>query len=127
MKNILLIEPNIALARLYKEMFIREGFGVTHVVGAQAAVDAADKTAPDAVVLELQLSRHSGVEFLHEFRSYPEWWPIPIIVNTNILPAKMAQLQTPLRDDLGVRDILYKPKTSLQALVQAVRAHTGTA
>lgn len=127
MKNILLIEPNAVLARLYKEMFVREGFGVTHVMGAQAAVSAADEVAPDAVVLELQLPRHSGIEFLHEFRSYPEWWPIPIIVNTNILPAKMAQLQTPLKDELGVRDILYKPKTSLQALVQAVRNHTDAA
>ena len=28
---------------------------------------------PAIVMLELQLVEHSGIEFLYEFRSYPEW------------------------------------------------------
>lgn len=121
MKNILLIEPNTALARLYKEMFAREGFEVVHVTSAQAAINAADAVLPHLIILELQLPRHSGIEFLHEFRSYPEWWSVPIIVHTNITPVRIGPLREPLKTELGVRDILYKPKTSLQELMHAVQ------
>lgn len=127
MKNILLIEPNTALARLYKEMFAREGFEVVHVTSAQAAINAADAALPNLIILELQLPRHSGIEFLHEFRSYPEWWSVPIIVHTNITPVRMAPLQGALKIELGICSILYKPKTSLQALMHAVQEQLSAA
>ena len=96
---------------------------------AQTAVDAADKQRPDVVILELQLAAHSGVEFLHEFRSYPEWQSVPVIVQSGLPPAQLAEAQDSLRRDLGVRTILYKPRTTLQQLLRAVREHTpkGTA
>lgn len=121
MKRILFIEPNTVLAQLYQRMLSAEGFEVRHVVGAQAAIDVADLARPDVVVLELQLPKHGGIEFLHEFRSYPEWNDIPVIINTVITPSRLANLQTPLRKELGVAAILYKPKTSLQQLLQTVR------
>jgi len=120
MKRILLIEPNTSLARLYQHMLTREGYEVSHATGAQAGIDAADKASPDVVILELQLPRHSGIEFLHEFRSYAEWWEVPVIVNTAIPPSKLEPAQDALKADLGVRTILYKPRATLALLSQAV-------
>jgi CheY-like chemotaxis protein len=121
MKRILLIEPNTSLARLYQGMFTEEGYQVVHVASAQSGIDASDKAAPDIVILELQLPRHSGIEFLHEFRSYAEWWEVPVIINTVIPPSKIAPAEGALKTDLGVRAILYKPQATMLTLRQAVK------
>lgn len=121
MKNILLIEPNTVLARLYSELLVQNGYEVTHVYGAQDGIEAADERTPNLVILELQLPGHSGVEFLHEFRSYIDWLRVPVIVHTMIPRKKLDEVAEPLREQLGVGVILYKPQTSLAALLQKVR------
>src|SRR5690606_21603784 len=89
MSHVLLIEPNTLLADTYTQALTHAGHEVTHVTGAQAGIDAADKRQPDLVIVELQLPRHSGVEFLHEFRSYAEWLNVPVVVNTSLPPARI--------------------------------------
>lgn len=121
MKRILLIEPNTVLANLYKLMLVEKQYEVAHVTTAQAGIDAADAGRPDLVILELQITKHSGIEFLHEFRSYPEWKDVPVIINTAITANRLAPVQESLKQDLGVTAILYKPKTSLEMLEQTVR------
>lgn len=120
MPNILLIDPNVALARTYMQALQHAGHQVVHVVGAQEAIDAADKQVPNLVVLELQIAIHDGIEFLHEFRSYPEWQAIPVIVLTGITPAAIASSKNTLAGELGVVACLYKPQTSLQQLLSSV-------
>ncbi|HEX7963470.1 MAG TPA: response regulator [Candidatus Saccharimonadales bacterium] len=125
--HVLLLEPNTLLAKTYTEALQRAGHSVAHATGAQTAVDAADKQLPDIVILELQLPRHSGLEFLHEFRSYPEWQAVPVIVHSMLPPTHTAAVAENLQADLGVRAILYKPRTSLQRLLRAVREHAAAA
>lgn len=121
MQNVLLIEPDAALARTYMQALQHVGFIVAHVNSAQTAVDAADSITPDVVVLELQLAVHDGIEFLHEFRSHAEWQSVPVIVNTNLSPQALAPVQGALAGDLGVVEVLYKPRTTLQQLISSVR------
>jgi len=125
MSNVLLIEPNTLLAKSYIQALQHAGHKVAHATGAQAAIDAADKQLPDVVIVEIQLPQHSGIEFLHEFRSYPEWINVPVVVNTATSPARMMLAKKPLQRDLGVVDILYKPRTTLQDLVRVAREHSA--
>lgn len=122
MKTVLLIEPNALLAQSYTQILQQNGYRVVRAKGAQDAVLAADTATPDVVVLEIQLVAHSGIEFLHEFRSYAEWRDIPVLVVTNLPPASAEPLQDVLLDQLGVSAVLYKPQTSLQTLVGQVRS-----
>lgn len=96
-----------------------------HTVGladsAQDAVNVADGLRPDVVVMELQLAVHNGVEFLHEFRSYPEWQNVPVVINTLLTPDVLQPFHEALERDFGVRLCLYKPRTSLEQLLSAVR------
>ncbi|HSW66594.1 MAG TPA: response regulator [Bacillota bacterium] len=126
MANILLIEPNPVLAATYTKALLHAGYGVTHVTGGQAAVDAADAQAPDILIMELQLPAHNGVEFLHEFRSYGDWERIPVIVNTVLPPPALADIEPLLKHDLGVTAVCYKPRASLEDLVRLVREHIGS-
>jgi DNA-binding response OmpR family regulator len=125
--HVLLLEPNTLLAQAYTQALAHAGFSVAHATSAQIAVDAADKQLPDVVVLELQLPMHSGVEFLHEFRSYAEWQQVPVIVHSALPPAQVAAVAESLQRDLGVRAMLYKPRTSLQQLLRAVREQLAEA
>jgi DNA-binding response OmpR family regulator len=122
MSYILLLEPNTLLAQTYARGLEHAGFVVQHVATAQEAIDVADKATPAVVVLELQLPLHSGIEFLHEFRSYTEWRSVPVVVNTLIPPGRLSAVGHALEHDLGALTVLYKPHASLQNLIQAVRA-----
>lgn len=119
--RVLLVEPDTILATTYKAWLERSGHTVAVAGSAQAAVHQADEAMPDVVVLELQLPRHNGVEFLYEFRSYNEWLHIPVIVHTFVPLGELNQVQI-LTRELGVRQLLYKPQTSLRQLEAAVRA-----
>ena len=124
MSHVLLIEPNTVLAKTYTQALQHAGHSVAWVSGAQTAVDAADKKMPDVVILELQLPQHNGVEFLHEFRSYTEWANIPVVINTTLSPARMMLAKATLQRDLGVVDILYKPRTTLQDIIRLAREYS---
>lgn len=117
--NILLIEPNRLLATTYRQAIEHAGHTVNWQQAAQAAVSAADGRRPDAVVLELQLAGHSGIEFLYEFRSYTDWQTIPVIVHS-FVPQENLVLQRQQLQSLGIVAILYKPTTTLEQLVQAI-------
>lgn len=121
MANLLIIEPNTLLASTYGSGLQHAGHHVTQVTEAQAGIDAANEQRPDLVILELQLALHSGLEFLHEFRSYVEWRDVPVIVHTALTPPRLAPMIDHLKRNLGVSSVLYKPQTSLQQLISSVR------
>src|SRR5687768_475592 len=87
---------------------------------AQAAVMVADQVNPDGVGLEIQVVEHAGIEFLYEFRSYPEWQDIPVIIHSNVPPTEFEANLGLLRKELGVKDYLYKPRTNVKELIAAV-------
>lgn len=125
--HILLVEPHVSLADTYTRALEAAGYNVAWVGGAQAAVHAADEHQPDIVVLELRLASHDGIEFLQEFRSYPEWQDIPVVINTMLAHSSLRVVKAELVKQYGVREVLYKPQTSLQRLLRTVREHTGQA
>lgn len=124
MADILMLEPDAILAQTYRQAFQLHGHTVRRVVSAQDAVYEVDESRPDVILVELQLVAHSGIEFLYELRSYTEWQHIPVMVHSIIPPCEFDDSMTLLRDMLGVRKYLYKPHTSLQTLLAAVREQT---
>lgn len=121
MAQILLVEPDRLLAETYHRALTDAGHRVAACAGAQAAIMTADQISPDLVILELQLIEHSGIEFLYEFRSYPEWQAVPVLIHSNVPPAEFADSWPILGRELGVDIYLYKPRTSLRQLISSVR------
>jgi response regulator RpfG family c-di-GMP phosphodiesterase len=83
----------------------------------------ADRFQPDLVVIELQLVEHSGIEFLYEFRSYPDWQDVPVIVQSQVPPREFNASIQLLKDELGIKEYLYKPQTTLKQLLRSVNGH----
>ena len=118
--NMLLIEPDLVLAQTYSEALMLDGHTVQIAATAQGAIQKADKHHPDLVLLEMQLVSHSGIEFLYEFRSYPDWQDVPVIVVSTVPPGEFAESWDLLKSELGVSAYRYKPRTSLKALQRLV-------
>lgn len=119
MVNILLIEPDAILAGQYKSALSGAGFRVRRSVSAQDAVILADRSRPDIVILEPMLAGHSGIEFLYEFRSYPEWQTVPVIILSRSRADELDFGDDSI-NELGIVQVLYKPEVSLKRLTQIV-------
>lgn len=126
MAQLLLIEPDSLLSRIYIQAFEAVGHDVGVAYSAQEAIDRADEAHPDMVILELQLPRHNGLEFLYEFRSYAEWLKVPVIIQSFVPPQEFLTDSSSWRL-LGVVEYLYKPRATLQQLLFAVNEQLAIA
>lgn len=118
---VLLVEPDVVLAKAYRAALEALDIVVSVVSSAQAAVEAVDAGAPDCVVLELQLAGHSGVEFLHEFRSYEDWQHIPVVAYSAV-PREAFGVAESTWERFGVSRYLYKNDVSASQMAAIVRA-----
>lgn len=118
--RVLLIEPDEILGASYEGALTARGHTVDRVKSAENGVSAADNTTPDIVVMELRLAEHNGVEFLYEFKSYPEWQSIPVVLLTSVPQTELEPMEGVLGVQLSVVKILQKSQTSLECLVRTV-------
>lgn len=123
MSKVLLIEPDRILANVYTHALSTAGYEAQHAVTAEQAVQLADVTKPDVVVVSMELARHNGVEFLYEFRSYNEWQDIPAIMVTS-LPSTELLDDTILRQQLSIVSVLVRSQTHTDDLVRALNRVT---
>ena len=119
--KIIVLEPDRVLANTYRTALQRAGHKVLMTATAQAAILTADDFQPDLVILELQLTGHSGIEFLYEFRSYDDWTDVPVIILSNVPAGEFADSWELLKQQLGVTRYHYKPLTSLRTLLGSVQ------
>ena len=110
--NILLLEPDMSIAQSVTNAFSDRGHLVRWATSSQMGIDLADSQVPDVVVLELAIPWHNGIEFIYEFRSYAEWFNIPIIVFSTLFTDKHHLLKK-----ISIDEYLYKPVTTLQQLI----------
>lgn len=119
MPKILLLEPDQILSKTYSDVLEACGYEVKVAKSAQTALQSADESPPDLIIVELQMSEHNGLEFLYEFRSYPEWQAVPAVLLSIVPLSQITDELTAFRS-LGVVDYLYKPVTKLQHIVSSV-------
>jgi DNA-binding response OmpR family regulator len=119
--RVLLIEPDKILARTYMQQLLLANFIVDVAHDGQEAVHCIEENVPDAIVIEPQLAAHSGIEFLHELRSYEDWAVIPAIIFSSV-PEQSFNVSEKVWQRLGVVRYFYKPSTTAKQLVGALRA-----
>lgn len=121
--KILLIEPDRELGQTLSDALESDGHNVMVRREAQTGLDGLDHHSPDLVLLEIQLGKHNGVEFLYELHSYTDWQNIPIIIHTHNSHAKEPEFAQAWKQ-LDVKQILYKPETSIAKLKKSVATIT---
>ena len=123
--NVLLVEPDYIMASSARVALETIGHTVSVASAGQQAIDAMDTTTYDAILLEPQLGLHSGVEFLYELRSYSEWRDVPVVIWTMNRHFLHASYERALKH-LGVRQVLYKPLTTLHKLTRVTNQLVST-
>jgi len=84
MPRVLLIETDRQLAKNLQSYLELNDFIVDIHSDIQNAIMSTDTQCPDVIILDLILAGRSGIEFLYELRSYPEWQSVPVIATGHI-------------------------------------------
>ena len=103
--TVLLVEDEEPLRRVVRDLLEREGFTVTEAADGVAALDEIDRSAPDIVVLDLNLPRLDGYAVLTHIRARPATARLPVIV----LTAKGDEDSEVRVFEFGADDFLTKP------------------
>lgn len=118
---VLIIEPDLILAKESKKAFEKVGLKVELCSNAQGAINIIDNNKPAAVLLELQLAGHSGIEFLHEFRSYEDWTSVSVFIYSSV-PKYSFGVDEKTWEHLGIERYLHKSEVPLSRLVGIVKS-----
>lgn len=79
-KRILLVEDEKNLCLLYKEELEEEGYKVTAVMDADAALDRIKKQAFDLIVTDIRMPGKNGIDLITQVMALRK--DVPIIINT---------------------------------------------
>jgi type II secretory ATPase GspE/PulE/Tfp pilus assembly ATPase PilB-like protein len=81
-QKVLLVEDEDQLRLVLRDLLEREGFTVVEATDGVHALDAIDRDAPDAIVLDLNLPRLDGYQVLTHIRARAATASIPVLVLT---------------------------------------------
>ncbi len=100
--KILIVDDEPQILRALRTGLVAHGYEVVSAADGEEALDKAAAELPDAIILDLNLPRLSGLEVC---RSLREWSSVPIIV----LSVRDAERDKVAALDLGADDYLTKP------------------
>jgi DNA-binding response OmpR family regulator len=80
MKKILLVEDEKPLGLLYEEELSREGYKVTAVTDAEAALARLAETEFDLIITDIRMPGKNGIELITQIMGLRK--DIPIIINS---------------------------------------------
>lgn len=117
MKKLLIIEDDINLLALYREVFSKEGFEVFTAEDGGEAIVKLEQTAPDVILLDLMLPVVDGFAVLEKIRSTPQTLHSLVIVQTNL----DSEMQRQKAKNLGADQFLVKADDNPGSLIQEVK------
>lgn len=121
MSIILLLETDKVVAANISGLLEANGHKVDWQVDPQEAIISIDIQPVDLIITELILAGRSGVEFLYELRSYPDWQDLPVIIYTNV-PAREVGLSAQGFEQLKIKAYHHKPSAHVDDLLRTVEA-----
>jgi two-component system, OmpR family, response regulator MprA len=116
-ERVLVVDDDLSLRRMLGRTLAAEGFEVTVAADGGAALAAAERTAPDVIVLDIAMPGLDGLAVCRRLRSKGLATPILMLTARDAVPDRVAGLEA------GADDYLVKP-FAVQELVARLRALT---
>jgi two-component system alkaline phosphatase synthesis response regulator PhoP len=110
-RRVLLVDDDENIVQLVKMYLERDGYQVTTALDGQGALDAARRTRPDIVVLDLMLPGMGGLEVCRELRRDSS---VPIVM----LTARTTETDKLTGLDMGADDYVTKPFSPRELLAR---------
>src|SRR3972149_1418959 len=101
-QTILVVEDDTKMVNLLRLYLEREGYGVIAAYDGREALEAAERTRPSLVILDLMLPPPDGVEVCQRLRATSD---VPILM----LTARVGEVDRLLGLSLGAADYVPKP------------------
>ena len=119
--NLLLIEDNRHLQRIFYEKFRREGFNVILADDGRQGLQRATEIHPAIILLDIMMPNMDGFEVLTRLRADPALSGIPAFVLSN--RASSNDVQHALA--LGARQFFPKGSSALEDITRQIRVICG--
>jgi two-component system response regulator MprA len=114
-ERVLVVDDDPPLRRMLERTLAAEGFAVTVAADGGAALAAAERSAPDVIVLDVAMPGLDGLAVCRRLRDKGLPTPILMLTARDAVPDRVAGLQA------GADDYLIKP-FAVQELVARLRA-----
>jgi two-component system chemotaxis response regulator CheY len=118
MKTVLILDDDPIVISLYTALFRHAGFDVHSAYDAESALERLGERDPDAVLLDLQLPRLNGLQWLSAVREQPRFKSLPVVILT---AGKIAEL-TAAAEQSDALCVLSKQKADPDEVVRWVTA-----
>ena len=116
-ERVLVVDDDPPLRRMLQRSLVAEGFDVTVAADGGAALVAAERSAPDVIVLDVAMPVLDGLAVCRRLRSKGLPTPILKLTARDAVPDRVAGLEA------GADDYLVKP-FAMQELIARIRALT---
>jgi DNA-binding response OmpR family regulator len=111
--SVLIVEDDEAMALALCDGFRYEGYAVERAADGAAAIERAQDSAPDLIILDVMLPKVSGLDVCKSIRRRGD--PVPIIM----LTARGQEIDKVLGLKLGADDYVTKPFGFMELLARA--------
>ncbi|HZP13175.1 MAG TPA: response regulator [Nevskiaceae bacterium] len=115
--RLLIIDDDPVISAVYRKKFLDSGFTVEIAADASRGAASIIASAPDIVLLDLNLGERSGLDLLRDLRSVPKFRDLPIVVIT-AEPEDSPMLAA--ANESAVTGVLRKEEWSVEAVLSAV-------
>ena len=116
-ERVLVVDDDPPLRRMLERTLVAEGFDVTLAADGGAALVAAERSAPDVIVLDVAMPALDGLAVCRRLRGKGLATPILMLTARDAVPDRVAGLEA------GADDYLVKP-FAVQELIARIRALT---
>ncbi len=116
-KNILMIEDDSFLRKLYRDKFTREGVRFTEATSGVEGINKIRSEMPDLIILDILLPMKGGFEILEEKNKEEKISDIPVVILSNL--GQEADKEEGRR--LGVENYFVKSEISFSDVVEKIK------
>jgi len=81
--TILHVEDNASNRKIVRDLLGRRGYRVVEALDGEEALAAAERERPDAILMDVQLPRMSGLEATRQLKAREDLRHIPIVIITS--------------------------------------------
>ena len=120
-RTVLLVDDEPLMVEILARFLQQAGFNVVRAFDGRRAVELAQETDPDLMILDLKLPQLSGFDVVDQLRANPKTQPLPIIVHTGMALTEQE------RNRLTHQLLTVLPKFNRESLFQHLGSFTGGA